>query len=127
MSKTTVSTPDAVKMSASGLPALQVRVVDRQPGRRVVVAPLGAARLRRAPEAVLGAEDGDQVHPVVGVHDVDDVADVPGDPGRVGDDADPLPSSRPYPSAASRSKPVRSPGPPAPRRPAAATAAPGPR
>ncbi|CAB46791.1 hypothetical protein [Streptomyces coelicolor A3(2)] len=70
------------------LPALQVRVVDRQPGGGVVVAALGAARLRRTAEAVLGAEDGGQVHPVVGVHDVDDVAHVPGDAGRVGDDAD---------------------------------------
>ncbi|CAM5270385.1 hypothetical protein STENM327S_04977 [Streptomyces tendae] len=76
------------------LPALQVRVVDRQPGRGVVVAPLRAARLRRTAEAVLGAEDGRQVHPVVGMHHVDDVAHIPGDAGRIGDDADLLPPER---------------------------------
>jgi acyl-homoserine lactone acylase PvdQ len=70
------------------LPALQIRVVDREAGRRVVVAALGAAGLGGAAEAVLGAEDGHQVHPVVRVHDVDDVADVACDAGRVGDDAD---------------------------------------
>jgi hypothetical protein len=36
---------------------------------------------------VLGAEDGGQVHPVFGVHDVDDVACVSGDACGVGDDA----------------------------------------
>lgn len=68
--------------------ALQVRVVDGQARGRVVVAALGAAGLCGAAEAVFRAEDGDQVHAVVRVHDVDDVADVPGDAGGVGDDAD---------------------------------------
>lgn len=72
------------------LTALQIRVVDRESGRRVVVAALGPARLRGAPEAVLGAEDGDQVHAVVGVHHVDDVPDVAGDARGVGDHADAL-------------------------------------
>ncbi|GLP72390.1 hypothetical protein TUSST3_90080 [Streptomyces sp. TUS-ST3] len=46
--------------------------------------------MRGAPEAVLGAEDGPQVHSFVRMHHVDDVPDVPGDAGGVGDDADAL-------------------------------------
>ncbi|CAM5273240.1 hypothetical protein SCALM49S_10345 [Streptomyces californicus] len=77
------------------LPVLEVRVVDRQPGRRVVVAPLGAARLRGAPETVLRAEHGRQLHPGVRMHDVHDVPYVGGDPGRVGDDPDLLAPQHP--------------------------------
>jgi hypothetical protein len=39
---------------------------------------------------VFGAEDGPQVHPFVGMHDVYDVAGVAGHAGGVGDDADAL-------------------------------------
>ena len=67
--------------------ALQVGVVDRQPGALVDVAALRAAGLRRAAEAVLRAEDGDQVDLVRGRHHVDLVGQVGQDAGRVGDDA----------------------------------------
>ncbi len=70
-----------------GAAALEVGVVDGEAGRGVVVAAFGAAGLGGPPEAVLGAEDGDEVHPVVGVHDVDDVAGVTGDAGGIGHDA----------------------------------------
>ena len=73
MSKTTVSTPEAREDVGERPAALGVGVVDGQPGGRVVVAPLGAAGLRGSAEAVLGAEDGGQLHPGVRVHHVDDV------------------------------------------------------
>jgi hypothetical protein len=70
------------------LPALAVGVVDGKPGARVGVETLRATGLRRPAEAVLGAEDGGQVHPIVAVHHVDLVTQVGQDTGRVGDDAD---------------------------------------
>jgi hypothetical protein len=88
MSKTIVSTAGGREDVGERLTALEVRVVHREAGRRVVVAAFGAAGLGGAAEAVFGAEDGDQVDAVVRVHDVDDVADGPGDAGGVGDDPD---------------------------------------
>ena len=74
-----MSTPDAVKMSATACP-LFTYVPTRAARSRVVVAALGPARAGAVPpEAVLGAEDGGQVHPFVGVQHVDDVTDVAGD------------------------------------------------
>ena len=67
-----------------------VGVVDHDPGARVLVVALGVPRLRRAAEAVLGPEDRHDVDPAGVDHRVHHVAEVLQDPGRVGDDTDPL-------------------------------------
>ena len=65
-----------------------VGVVDRQPGARVLELRLGLARLCASAEAVLGAEDTDDVQFLVCGHGVHDVACAPQYARWVADDAD---------------------------------------